>query len=212
MKKQKKKGLAKWDNFQRAHFYKEHALMGGSYEVYTNSRYQVTVDRFLDDEGNTGAMWLSFKHHDKRPVVPWRDKQRIKNELCGPEAEGVELFPAESRLVDTANQYHLWVLPPGTDLGMGYKQREIMSASHAHQYNSKQAAFQGHHNSDGCTENGLCGWGPPPETVTWLVGDEVAETVPYSVWVEEREKYAKKHGGDPIRFGQAAGDDISEEG
>jgi len=36
--------------------------------------------------------------------------QRIKNEIVGPEHEAVELFPAESRLVDTSNQYHLWVL------------------------------------------------------------------------------------------------------
>lgn len=41
----------------------------------------------------------------------WRDFQRIKNELVAPEAEAVELFPAESRLVDTANHYHLWVFP-----------------------------------------------------------------------------------------------------
>ncbi len=39
----------------------------------------------------------------------WRDFQRIKNELVGPEAEGVELYPAESQLADSANQYHLWV-------------------------------------------------------------------------------------------------------
>jgi len=36
--------------------------------------------------------------------------QEIKNQICGCEAEGVELYPAESRLVDQANQYHIWVL------------------------------------------------------------------------------------------------------
>ena len=42
-------------------------------------------------------------------IHDWRDFQRIKNELIGEEYEGVELYPAESRRVDTANQYHIWV-------------------------------------------------------------------------------------------------------
>jgi hypothetical protein len=47
---------------------------------------------------------------DKEAIRDWRHFQRIKNEIVGPENEAVELFPAESRLVDGANQYHLWVL------------------------------------------------------------------------------------------------------
>jgi hypothetical protein len=53
---------------------------------------------------------LSIKRLDQRIVHDWRDLQRIKNEIVGPEYEAVELFPAESRKVDTANQYHLWVI------------------------------------------------------------------------------------------------------
>lgn len=41
----------------------------------------------------------------------WREMQRVKNEILGPEWEGMELYPAESRVVDTANQFHLWCLP-----------------------------------------------------------------------------------------------------
>jgi hypothetical protein len=52
---------------------------------------------------------LDIKRHDGGNQKNWRDFQQIKNELVGPEHEAVELFPAESRLVDTANQYHLWV-------------------------------------------------------------------------------------------------------
>lgn len=40
----------------------------------------------------------------------WRDFQRIKNELLGDEYEACELYPAEDRLVDGANQYHLWAI------------------------------------------------------------------------------------------------------
>jgi hypothetical protein len=56
-------------------------------------------------------MWhLSIKRQDRMPVFGWRDIQTIKNEIIGPEHEAVQLFPAESRLVDGANQYHLYVL------------------------------------------------------------------------------------------------------
>jgi hypothetical protein len=41
--------------------------------------------------------------------VPWSAKQRIKNELIGTERHAVEVFPAESQLIDHANMYHLWV-------------------------------------------------------------------------------------------------------
>lgn len=53
---------------------------------------------------------LSIKRLDRDTIHDWRDLQRIKNELIGAEHEAVELYSAESRLVDTTNQYHLWVL------------------------------------------------------------------------------------------------------
>lgn len=51
--------------------------------------------------------------------IPWREKQRIKNELFGHERVAVEMFPAQSQLVDEAPMYHLWILPPGTTLPFG---------------------------------------------------------------------------------------------
>lgn len=77
-------------------------------EVFLNSRYQVELERA------NGMIHLSIKRKDQQPVHDWRDLQRIKNELVGPECEGVELYPAESRCVDTANQYHLWVVDDPT--------------------------------------------------------------------------------------------------
>lgn len=64
---------------------------------------------------------LSIRRNDREPVTDWRDKQEIKNQLVGEECEGLELFPAESRVVDTANQYHLWVIrSPGAGIGVGF--------------------------------------------------------------------------------------------
>lgn len=42
---------------------------------------------------------------------PWRDKQRIKNELFGPDFTAVEVMPPAGELVDQADMYHMWVLP-----------------------------------------------------------------------------------------------------
>ena len=41
--------------------------------------------------------------------IPWKEKQKIKNELWGPEYTAIEVFPPESELVDAANMYHLWI-------------------------------------------------------------------------------------------------------
>lgn len=54
------------------------------------------------------SVHISIKRIDKAPVHDWRHFQEIKNMLIGPEFEAVELYPAEDRVVDTANQYHLW--------------------------------------------------------------------------------------------------------
>jgi hypothetical protein len=93
----------------------------GSSRTYANETYCVqvrTVPPYIH---------LDITRRDFRPCTNWRDFQQIKNELVGPEYEGVELFPAESRLVDTANQYHMWVRPQGGyRFPFGYKNRLVL--------------------------------------------------------------------------------------
>jgi hypothetical protein len=100
--------------------------------VYKNSIYQVNVKRVTSPMAGTSFMWLSIKTLDREARHDWRELQRIKNELCGPECEGVELYPAESRLVDTSNQYHLWVMPPGLKFPFGFTERLVMEAGGTH--------------------------------------------------------------------------------
>ena len=79
-------------------------------EVYMNDIYQVAVRRGIKVwNGDTTMAHLSIKRRDKKAQMDWRHLQYIKNELVGEENEGCELFPAESRLVDGANQFHLWI-------------------------------------------------------------------------------------------------------
>jgi hypothetical protein len=76
-----------------------------SWDIYSNDIYQVVVEK------NGPLIHICIRRHDEQPCKDWRDHQQIKNEIIGPEYEAVELFPAESRLIDTTNEYHLWVHP-----------------------------------------------------------------------------------------------------
>jgi len=95
-------------------------------KVFVNDQYQVNV-KFIDKQDMTmkGMLWLSIKRKDKNWMRDWRELQKIKNAIAGPEREGCEIFPAESRLVDTSNQFHIFVLPEGEKFPFGYADRLI---------------------------------------------------------------------------------------
>jgi hypothetical protein len=100
-------------------------------KVYINSRYEVQIrDTELHAEhhylGFGIVRHLSIKSLDRSARHDWRDFQRIKNELVGEEFEAVEKYPKESHLVDTANQYHLYVFMSGKELPFGFNERLVM--------------------------------------------------------------------------------------
>lgn len=103
------------------------ALGEGWAAAYGNETYQVmTREVPVNLPGWPASVThLSIKRNDRREVHDWRDLQRVKNEVCGEAAEAVEVYPAERRLVDTANQYHLWVFPDGFELPFGYGFRAV---------------------------------------------------------------------------------------
>jgi hypothetical protein len=72
---------------------------------------------------------LSIRRNDRKAVNDWRDLQRIKNQLCGLDAEAVELYPAEARMVDQANSYHLWCLPAGQRFPIGWDAGRVVGAA-----------------------------------------------------------------------------------
>lgn len=93
-------------------------------EIWLNSQYVVVVRR--DEAGF--VRHLSIRRQDRDAAHDWRDFQQIKNQLAGPDAEAVELYPADERLVDTANQYHLWVYPPGVRIPVGFPVGLVLDA------------------------------------------------------------------------------------
>jgi hypothetical protein len=113
--------------------------------VYMNDRYQVNTQSLVAPFGEAvgDVMWLSIKRRDKAPVHDWRDLQAIKNLIVGPEHEGFEIYPAESRLVDTANQYHVFVfLDPKVRLPVGFRTREVTGSEEAALVGARQRAFR----------------------------------------------------------------------
>src|SRR5690606_20517486 len=63
--------------------------------------------------GNGPFKVLGISAIDETARPDWREFQQLKNYLVGEEWEGVELYPAESRLVDPSNRFYLWCVPKG---------------------------------------------------------------------------------------------------
>lgn len=88
---------------------------------FENSRYLVSLRR---EERQIFGMrrepvWnLGIQNFDHSARHDWRDFQRIKNELLGPEFEAVELYPAESRRLDPSNYFILYVFRRHIPLGV----------------------------------------------------------------------------------------------
>jgi hypothetical protein len=112
----------------------------GRQAIFRNNRYQVCIRDLPDDPIFGQACQLSIKRTDKQPIFDWRDIQRIKNELIGPEVEMVQVFPAESRMVDSANQY--WFYAFATyQFPYGFQERLV---SEAVSHGTKQRPFEEH--------------------------------------------------------------------
>jgi hypothetical protein len=107
-------------------------------EAWGNDIYQVVVSHF-----ESGLTHLSIKRNDRHVIRDWRHLQSMKNEICGPEREAVEIYPAESRLVDSANEYHLWVLPEEMTMGFGFDELLVSSDFQAEEFNRGREL--GHH-------------------------------------------------------------------
>ena len=95
---------------------------------YVNDLYQVQ----LAPCGPDNAMrHICIRRLDGSMFKDWRHFQQIKNELAGPEREGFEIYPRESRLVDTSNKWHIWVLPEGVSMdAIGWHKRDVQYEEH----------------------------------------------------------------------------------
>jgi hypothetical protein len=82
--------------------------------LWKNNTYAIAV--YDEHEGITH---VTVQRLDGTPARDWRHLQQIKNEVVGPEREAVELYPAQSRVVDMTNTTHLWVMAEGVTVPLG---------------------------------------------------------------------------------------------
>lgn len=108
-------------------------------QYFENNIYAVhrTLIQARDGSGFADIVHLSIRRIDREPVRDWRDLQRIKNELVDPEALAIEVFPPESFLVDTSNQFHLWCVR-GLAVPFMFRERLVSEAEIG---NAKQRPF-----------------------------------------------------------------------
>jgi hypothetical protein len=129
-----------WTPFKRVDVLNDDPLTTAAHAdpqaVFVNSRYQVAIWHGHAEPFGV-YRHLSIKTHDRSARHDFRDLQRIKNELVGPECDAIEIYPAESKLVDGANQYHLWVFE-AFKLPIGFPVRCVSDGDWR---NSKQRPF-----------------------------------------------------------------------
>lgn len=126
--------------------------------VFVNNGYVVHVD---ESPTKLADAWpdmihLSIRRLDRKPIRDWRDLQQIKNLLVGAQHEGIEVFPAEERLVDTSNQYHLFVFKdPEIRVPFGFTDRLVLGPKDGPRLgNSKQRPLRDGVAASPMAENG----------------------------------------------------------
>ena len=78
-------------------------------DVYESVEHGIIVEKYTLG-GSAGFDYrLSIKKHNKSEIRNWRLIQDIKNNLVGKDRVGIELYPKEKDVTDTANIYHIWI-------------------------------------------------------------------------------------------------------
>lgn len=87
--------------------------------------YAVIILSFVDgfSIGNGGYKILGISHLSGESRHDFKDFQDIKNQVCGEDWEGIELYPAESRLILPGSRFFMWCVPGGV-IGWGIKEGE----------------------------------------------------------------------------------------
>lgn len=98
----------------------KYPAMAGIRAAFVNDLYSVQVYDVATDWGQ--VVHMAIRNHDGQGEPSWAEMQRIKNELIGPERTAIQVYPANSELIDQANLYHLWVLPITLPFGLHRKE------------------------------------------------------------------------------------------
>ncbi|WBU27632.1 hypothetical protein OOZ54_13260 [Rhodopseudomonas palustris] len=104
----KNRSSGSWGPWETIHF--PIGTIGFSWTAGFTTAHKNKVFSVLDRHLASGVRHLAVTSLSEiRPT--WREMQRIKDELAGPEQTAVEVYPPAAEVIDAANMFHLWVLP-----------------------------------------------------------------------------------------------------
>jgi hypothetical protein len=105
-----------WDEFKdvtEEAISKSIAVNGGRVSDFPNQVFKnnLYIVQQFNNVNRFGRIYTKFmiRRSDSEPIEKFYTLQRIKNEICGEDVEAIQFFPRESKLVDVANLYWLWV-------------------------------------------------------------------------------------------------------
>ena len=76
---------------------------------YITRSHRNRVFAVLERQAEGGVIHLAVSSLSGiRPT--WPEMQRIKDEISGPEATAIEVYPPKSEIIDEADMFHIWVL------------------------------------------------------------------------------------------------------
>ena len=85
--------------------------LGNFVDGYLNNVVSVQVYERTTAWGQ--VQHLAVRRHDGEEIAGWDMLQLVKNEVAGPGATALEVYPPQSELLDKAPMRHLFVLPSG---------------------------------------------------------------------------------------------------
>lgn len=94
------------------------------FRVVKNHLYSVQV---FNRETEWGLFYKAMiRRHDSEPIHNWKEIQKIKSEVFGPDYTALEVYPKESNKVDVANLYWIWVMADGRDCPIESRRDRIL--------------------------------------------------------------------------------------
>lgn len=145
IKPKRKNPYQQWTNFiydeEATKAYRNRTGDPQQSEIFSNKSHVVIMTPMSIEHGIDGWVSLSIKRYDRKAECDWRIFQRIKNDLVGEKREAVQLFPSMDRVLDTANQYFLWVAPKDYIFGIGQIEQEVSDEVYANKVGGVQRPF-----------------------------------------------------------------------
>lgn len=117
-RERKRRRSGDWGDWETLTFMPGQA--GRGWASFITTAHRNKVFSVLDRQAEVGVRHLAVSSlSGHRPT--WPEMQRIKDELAGPEATAIEVYPPRDQVVDEADMFHIWVLRGRLPFGLHFE-------------------------------------------------------------------------------------------